>query len=122
MASYKDLLILLRRGESPAEIVRQLGVRPSWLRRLMESKRLKEQLKLEEDIAAEVTAHRTAVGIYEMVNRLIELAHSSSPEASRRAACDLLAEGLQAGGAAGHKPPHRSRNPMAILLQDAPDK
>lgn len=118
MASYKDLLKLLRRGASPAEIVRQLGVRPSWLRRLMESKRLKEQLRLEEDIAAEVTAHRAAVGVYDMVNRLVELAHSGSPEASRRAACDLLAEGLQASGAARKDRPAR-QNPLAMLLQES---
>ena len=46
MASYKDLVKLIRLGTSPERIMEKLDVCPSELRRMLTGRRLRESLKV----------------------------------------------------------------------------
>ena len=95
MASYKDLLSLIRKGTRGEEILRRLNVPPSRLRRLLGSKRLWQALKLERELSSIVIAHSAAGSVKDMVDRLVSLAHSESEETSRKACLAMVAEGLR---------------------------
>jgi len=95
MAGYKDLLALIRKGTRGAEILRRLDIPPSRLRRLLGSKRLWQELKLERELSSIVIAHSAAGSVKDMVDRLVSLAHSESEETSRKACLAMVAEGLR---------------------------
>lgn len=123
MPSYKDLMKLIRAGLSPEEIMARLDVKPSRLRQMLTSKRLTEELALQERLAREVVRHQTAADVHTVAGKLREIAFGERTEAARKACLTLLAEGLRGGDEA--PPAENSADPMALLTPtgaaDEPD-
>lgn len=95
MPSYKELMKLIRQGKSPAEILEEMPMPPSRLRRMLNGKRMQALLKLEEEIAAELVCHNTATGIFAVAERLNELTKAQNAETARKVCLALLGEGLR---------------------------
>ena len=96
MPSYMELLKWIREGKTSAQIMELFEGHPYQLRRALNSKRLREQLRLDEQLAAAVASHKTAACVSEMANRLAELAEGTNVETARKAALALLSEGTLA--------------------------
>jgi len=90
MPGYKDLLELMRNGKSPEEIIAQLGLYPSQLRRLLGRQRLRERLELARDISRKLAAGKLGGGIHQMVERCCEIAKDGAGDTARKAAEGLL--------------------------------
>jgi hypothetical protein len=97
MAGWKDLLALIREGLDAQAIMDRLHLPPSRLQRLVESRRLREALDAEAELAAALARHRTAGAVDRTAKRLHELAASEKDETARRVCEALLAEGLRGG-------------------------
>ena len=95
MPGYKDLARLVREGKNGHEIVEELNLPPSKLRRLMASPRLHEELRTEGLLSGYVAAQNVALGIKDSLERLQELANSDNAETSRKACLALIAEALR---------------------------
>ena len=95
MAGYRDMLGLIRQGKSPEEILKTLSLCPSRLRRLLNSKRLNQQLELERDVSRKCGAYALGSGIHEMVRRCRELAEEGIGDTARKAAESLLEQAKQ---------------------------
>ncbi len=96
MPSYVELLKWIREDKTSAQIMELFEGHPYQLRRALNSKRLREQLRLDEQLAAAIAAHKTAAVVSEMANRLVELAEGTNVETARKAALALLSEGTLA--------------------------
>ena len=94
MASYKDLLRMIRQGRNPRYIQGRLKMYPSRWRRLLNCKALWKKLKIERSLAAMVVGHQRAAGVNQFVTRLIELMDSGENETARKACVELLDAGL----------------------------
>jgi hypothetical protein len=90
MASYKNMLELIRQGKSPEEILKTLSLRPSDLRRILTSKRLNAELELERDISRKIAARDIGSAVHEMVGRCRAIALDGNNETARKAAEGLL--------------------------------
>ena len=99
MPSYKDLLRLLRKGKSPSQIARALPMPPSHWWRMINGRRFQDTLRIEEDLAAIIAAHRIASSVHGAAGRFNELLVSDKPETARKVALALLHEGLKPRGA-----------------------
>jgi hypothetical protein len=95
MPSYKDLLKLLREGKTPEEIVRRMNMRPSHWRRMLSGKRMRDALKMEEDISVLMAVHRIAAAVEGAADKFTELMDTDSPETARKVCLALLHEGLR---------------------------
>jgi len=102
MPGWRDLMTMLRADAAPERIVRTLRVRPSRMRELLGSRRLREALEVERQVAE---AQRNAAAqrrAERMLDRLEELATSGETETARKACSEVLAVSRQeAGDAAG---------------------
>jgi len=114
MPSYKDLLQLLRKGKSPAQIVRALQMPPSHWRRMINGKRFQDALRLEETLAAVIATHGIASGVHGAADRFGELLVSDKPETSRKVALAILHEGLRKQRRKGEPP--RSTPAVKVTL------
>lgn len=94
MTGYKHVLQWIREGKTPEQIVKRFDGQPSQLRRILQSKRLREALELDEMLAGAVAIHKTAAGVSHVAARLAELAEGSNPETARKACLSLLSEGI----------------------------
>ena len=83
--------MLLNKELTPQEIVERLGVRPSRLRQMLESKRLAERLGLVEQIAAMRADHATLSAVAAAAEKLAALA-AKDGETGRKACLDVLAQ------------------------------
>ncbi len=98
MASYKQLLKLIRSDAKPSRIREKMGLPPSRLRRMMAGKRFRTELKLEVELSAAAATYRQGVGAQRLARRLFELAESEKDETARKVCLALLTQGLQQAG------------------------
>jgi len=94
MASYKDVLRMLRKGESPQRIVRLLDIRPSQWRRILSGKRFRDALRIEEDLASVIASHAVSLETHSAAEKFSELLASDKPETARKVALAILHQGL----------------------------
>jgi len=80
---------------TPQGIVEKLGVKPSRLKQMLESKRLAERLELVEKIAAVRADHAILVAVEAAADRLAALA-ANDTETGRKACLDVLAQAREA--------------------------
>jgi hypothetical protein len=92
MAKWTDLLNLLHSGAAPHEIIDRLGVGLWRVRELLNSKRLRARLAMENELAALSVEHQRAAQAVHMVNRLRELANGKKEETARKSCESLLGE------------------------------
>jgi len=109
MPSYKDLLMLIRSGKPPLEIIAQLDVPPSRLRRMLHGKRLQAEIDLERQLASAVAGYKTTAGAGEVVGKLSRLTRTKSPETVRKVCLALLNEAIRSQGEAPEQPRGRPR-------------
>jgi len=108
MPSYKDLLKLMHDGCSPREILERMPMPPSHLKRMLGGKRLRDALRMREELAAALAVHEIAAGVHGVTGRFTELLDSQRPETVRKVCLALLHEGL-------HKPRRRAKAAGAAL-------
>ena len=94
MASYKDLMKLMREGCSAGEIMERLELCPSRLRRMLAGKRLAAAMAAEEELARRIVRHQLATGVQTAARKMRELIESNQSETMRKACLTLLSEGL----------------------------
>ena len=104
MPSYKDFLKLLREGTPPDQIVSRMGMRPSHWRRMLRGKRLRDALKIEEDISVAMAIHRIASAVQCAADRFTNLMDADNGETVRKVCLALLHEGLQSAQTAKQSP------------------
>ena len=93
MAKWQDLCELLMDKElTPQKIVEKLGVKPSRLKQMLESKRLAGRLELVEQIAAVRADHTILLAVEAAADKLAALA-AKDTETGRKACLDVLAQG-----------------------------
>ena len=120
MASYKDVLRMLRKGESPERIVRLMEMRPSHWKRMLNGKRFRDALRTEEDLAAVIASHAVSLGMHSAAERFGELLGSDKPETARKVALAILHQGLRRykGKRAGKLRPHAKADQLPWLGGD----
>ena len=96
MIRFQELVKLVHDGASAAEILAKYPRDHARLRRLINSRRFRDALALQESLAGVMAMHRTAVNVDRMVQRLGELAAEGTGETARKACLALLNEGLLA--------------------------
>ena len=96
MASYKDLMKLMRKGLSAGEIMERLKLTPSRLRQILAVKRLSATLEAEEYLARQIVRHQLASGVQTAAIKMRELIEGEQTETMRKACLTLLTEGLSA--------------------------
>jgi hypothetical protein len=89
MASYKDILRLIREGKTPAEIRAAVPAKRKELRRLLGSVRLADELEMDRQFAGRLGRHRLAVAMHHLIERRLELVDNEDAETSRKAAENL---------------------------------
>ena len=93
MARWQELCELLMDKElTPQKIVEKLGVKPSRLKQMLESKRLAGRLELVEQIAAVRADHTILLAVEAAADKLAALA-AKDTETGRKACLDVLAQG-----------------------------
>lgn len=95
MASYRAVLQLIQKGCPLEEIIRTLLLRPSQLKRLLQRKRFREALEMQESLAVVMAIHEVSIGVHGAVGRLNALMREcDKPETVRKVCLALLREGL----------------------------
>ncbi len=91
MPGWENLCELLHNEDMDAQdIIIALGVKPSRLRRMLQSKRLESRLAVIEAVANKKAGHAVVASIAPTVQKLTELTESQRPETARRACLDVL--------------------------------
>ena len=91
MACWQDLYrMLVEEKLSAEEIVGQLGVQPSRLKRMLASKRLNAKLRAAELVASKQAGYGLVVGVGSTARKLKDLTGADKPETARRACLDVL--------------------------------
>ncbi len=91
MACCQDLYrMLVKEKLSAEEIVSQLGVSPSRLKRMLASKRLNAKLRAAELVANKQAGYGLVVGVGSTARKLKDLTGADKPETARRACLDVL--------------------------------
>ena len=128
MPSWKDLAALIcDPNVTTHEMLARLNLRPSWLKRLLESKRLARYLRLVEEAEERKAAHRMAMTIDLAVARLGELAiQQDKPETARKACMDIMEQALhifkeQCAAAEKDVPVRRPRRERVDAAAGTPD-
>jgi hypothetical protein len=73
MASYKDILKLVREGKTPQEIRAAIPGPPSAVRRLLTSPRLVASLELDRNLSVRLARHRLSAAMHHLIERRLEL-------------------------------------------------
>ena len=91
MPSWQFLCELLLNEDMGAhDVLIALGVKPSRLRRMLQSKRLKSRLASIEAVANKKAGHAVVSSIAPAVHKMTELIGSERPETARKACLDML--------------------------------
>ena len=93
MARWQDLhRMLLDETLSADEIIARLNVPPSRLKKMLNSKRLRQRLDAADDLVKRAHSQRLMKNMECLSRRLIGLTQSDRPETARRACEHLLGE------------------------------
>lgn len=91
MPGWENLFELLHNEDMDAkDIIIALGVKPSRLRRMLQSKRLESRLAAIEAVANKKAGHAVVSSIAPAVHKMAKLIESERPETARRACLDML--------------------------------
>jgi hypothetical protein len=89
MASYKDVLKLIREGKSPAEVLAAIPGPPSVVKRVLCGRRFAAQLEMERQMSGRLGRHQLAVALHHLIQRRLELVDDENVETARKAAESL---------------------------------
>ncbi len=90
MASYKDILKLIREGKTMAEIREAMPMSPYYFRRLLCRTRLDEELKLDRDLAVQLSVHRLSTSQDRLMQRRLEIVESEDDRQAEKTAEKLV--------------------------------
>ncbi len=86
MASYKDILKLIREGKSPQEIRAAIPGPPSVVVRPRSGARLAAALEMDRNMAGRLGRHRLAVALHHLIERRLQIVDGENLEVARKAA------------------------------------
>ena len=96
MACWQELYkMLLDEQMSAYDIVEKLAVKPSRLKRMLESKRLAARLRMVESVVDRRAAHVIIAAVDTAMPELSKLTRADKPETARRACLDVIATAKQ---------------------------
>ena len=96
MACWQELYkMLLNERMSAYDIVEKLAVKPSRLKRMLESKRLAARLRMVESLVDRRAAHVIIAAVDTAMPGLSKLTRADKPETARRACLDVIATAKQ---------------------------
>jgi hypothetical protein len=116
MKLYKKVFDLLRSGVSVPQILEELRIPPSRLRRIMQSKRFIEHMELQREATRAFMALTTADQAFWIVRRLRELSEGRNEDSARKV-CYALLNTLLDGH---HGRPLSSTTPNVHTPEDLP--
>jgi DNA-binding MarR family transcriptional regulator len=122
MPGYRDLLKLLRKGKKPSEIMEELEIPPSRLRRMLASEGFKREIKLEKQLTRTMTSLQSARGSLAALERLGQLLLAENEETARKVCMSLLEEDRELAEllAAETRPGGGSPAPLAPWMKLTP--
>jgi transcriptional regulator with XRE-family HTH domain len=111
MASYRDILRMIRSGSTPRQVAGAFRMRPSQWKRILRGKRFREALATEWELAAVMAEHALGASASQAAGRFEELMESDHPETVRKVALALLQESAKHIGQPSSKPRRAHRAP-----------
>ena len=95
MATYRELLKLVREGKSNQEIQDALKISTVAMQRLLSGKKIQRALAADREMSAQLATHRLVTATERIVERCLQLIEADNDETARRVAMELLERARQ---------------------------